>query len=93
MTVSYRTTITIIQFIFFVPSTIYAIWLCFHYGLKAAGTWPFIATLSLLRVAGGISYFVSLRNPGLNVIVLVVVCEFSGLSPLMLVCVAFVGRV
>lgn len=86
MTVSYRTTITIIQFIFFVPSTIYAIWLCFHHGLKAAGTWRFIATLSLLRVAGGISY-------SLNVIVFVVVCEFSGLAPLMLVCVAFVGRV
>ncbi|CAI7636934.1 unnamed protein product [Penicillium glandicola] len=93
MIVSYRTAITIVQFIFFVPSAVYAVWLCFHYGLKAAGTWRFIATLSLLRVAGGISYFVSLSNPGLNVIVSVVVCELSGLAPLMLVCVALVGRV
>jgi hypothetical protein len=93
MTVSYRTVITIVQFIFFVPSAFYAIGLCFHYGLKAAGTWRFIATLSLLRVAGSISYFVSLSNPGLNVIVSVVVCELSGLAPLMLVCVALVGRV
>ncbi|CRL26837.1 unnamed protein product [Penicillium camemberti] len=93
MTVSYRTAITIVQFIFFVPSAVYAIWLCFHYGLKAAGTWRFIATLSLLRVAGGISYFVSLTNPGLHVIVSVVVCELSGLAPLMLVCVALIGRV
>ncbi|KAJ5426434.1 hypothetical protein N7465_001504 [Penicillium sp. CMV-2018d] len=93
MTVSYRTAITIVQFIFFVPSAVYAIWLCFHYGLKAAGTWRFIATLSLLRVAGGISYFVSLSSAGLNVIVSVVVCELSGLAPLMLVCVALVARV
>ncbi|KGO74913.1 hypothetical protein PITC_031510 [Penicillium italicum] len=93
MTVSYRTVITIVQIIFFVPSAVYAIWLCFHYGMKAAGTWRFIATLSLLRVAGSISYFVSLNNPGLNVIVSVVVCELSGLAPLMLVCVALVGRV
>lgn len=93
MTVSYRTAITIVQFIFFVPSAVYAIWLCFHYGFKAAGIWRFIATLSLLRVAGGISYFVSLTNPGLNVIVSVVVCELSGLAPLMLVCVALIGRV
>ncbi|KGO40697.1 hypothetical protein PEX1_027220 [Penicillium expansum] len=82
-----------VQFIFFVPSAVYAIWLCFRYGLKAAGTWRFIATLSLLRIAGSISYFVSLRSPGLHVIVSVVVCELSGLAPLMLVCVALVGRV
>jgi hypothetical protein len=93
MTVSYRTAITIVQFIFFVPSAVYAIWLCFHHGLKAAGTWRFIATLSLLRVAGSISYFVSLSNPGLHVMMSVVVCELSGLAPLMLVCVALVGRV
>lgn len=93
MTVSYRTAITIFQFICFVPYAVYSIWLCFHYGLKATGTWRFIGTLSLLRVAGGISYFVSLSSPGLNVIVSVVVCELSGLAPLMLVCVALVGRV
>ncbi|KAJ5681286.1 hypothetical protein N7455_007594 [Penicillium solitum] len=89
MTVSYRTAITIVQFIFFVPSAIYAIWLSFHCGLKAAGTWRFIATLSLLRVAGGISYFVSLSNPGLNVIVSVVAWHPSVLMEIIAITIMY----
>jgi len=93
MAISYRTGITILQFIFFVPSLGLSIFLCFHQGLRAAGTWRFIATLSALRTAGDISYFISLSHPSLNVYVSVVVCELTGLAPLMLVCVALVGRV
>lgn len=93
MTVSYRTAITIVQFIFFVPSLGLALFLCFHQGLRAAGTWRFIATLSALRVAGDVSYFISLSHPSTNVYVAVIVCELMGLAPLTLTCVALIGRV
>lgn len=89
----YRTGITILQFIFFVPALFIAVYLCFHHGMKAAGTWRFIATLSCLRLAGDISYFISLSHPSLNVYVAVIVCELMGLAPLMLTSVALVGRV
>lgn len=90
--VSYRTGINILQFIFFVPSLVISLFLCFRYGLKAAGTWRFVATLSALRVAGDVSYFISLSKPSLNVYVAVIVCELMGLAPLMLTCVALIGR-
>ncbi|KAK0383739.1 hypothetical protein NLU13_9650 [Sarocladium strictum] len=93
MTVSYRTGITILQIIFFIPSLCVAVYLCFQNGLKSAGTWRFIATLSALRVAGDVSYFISLNHPSLDVEVSVIVCELMGLAPLMLVLVALVGRV
>ena len=93
MAVSYRTGITILQFIFFVPSLFLGVFLCFHHGMKAAGTWRFVVTLSALRVAGDVSYFISLSHPTLNIYVAVIVCELMGLAPLMLICVALVGRV
>ncbi|KAF3765421.1 hypothetical protein M406DRAFT_329325 [Cryphonectria parasitica EP155] len=93
MAVSYRTGITILQFIFFVPSLVLSLFLCFHYGLKWAATWRFIATLSALRVAGDVSYFISLSHPSINIYVAVIVCELMGLAPLMLTLVAFVNRV
>jgi hypothetical protein len=93
MAVSYRTGITILQFIFFVPSLVLAVFLCFRHGMKAAGTWRLIASLSALRVAGDVSYFISLSNPSVNVYVAVIVCELLGLAPLFLASLALVGRV
>lgn len=93
MTVSYRTGITILQFIFFVPSLFLGLYLCFRPGKKAITTWRFITSLSALRVAGGVSYFISLSHPSVNVYVAVVVCELVGLAPLTLTLMAFVIRV
>ncbi|KAM0304099.1 hypothetical protein ACHAO8_011422 [Botrytis cinerea] len=92
MTISYRTAVTIVQFIFFAPAAPLGVWLCFKDGLKQASTWRFVATLSILRVAGDISYFISLSHPGVRVETSVIVCELLGLAPLMLILVAFVAR-
>lgn len=93
MTVSYRTGIAILQFIFFLPSLFLGLYLCFRPGKRAISTWRTVTTLSALRVAGDISYFISLSKPSVNVYVAVVVCELVGIAPLMLTLVAFVGRV
>ncbi len=93
MTISYRTAITIVQCIFFTPAVPLTIWLCVKDGIRQASTWRFVATLSLLRIAGDIAYFVSLSHPNINAEAAVIVCELLGLAPLMLIMVAFVARV
>jgi hypothetical protein len=92
MTVSYRTAITIVQFIFFVPAAFISLWLCFKDGIRQASTWRFIVTFSLLRMAGCISYFISLTDLNINVEAAVIVCELLGIAPLTMVLVAFVAR-
>lgn len=92
MTVSYRTAITIVQFIFFAPAAPLGLWLCFKDGIKQAATWRFVATLSLLRMSGDIAYFISLSHPSVNAETVVIVCELLGLAPLMMILVAFVAR-
>ncbi|KAJ9130085.1 hypothetical protein NKR23_g12355 [Pleurostoma richardsiae] len=94
MAVSYRTGITILQFIYFVPAGALALLLCFRQGWKsAASSWRFIVTLALLRVAGDIAYFITLSHPTLGAYVTVMICDLMGLAPLTLTCVGLLGRV
>ncbi|KAJ5993156.1 hypothetical protein N7451_008880 [Penicillium sp. IBT 35674x] len=94
MTVSYRTGVNILQFIYFVPAGTLAIFLCFQQGLKsAASSWRFVVTLALLRIAGDIAYFVTLSYPSLGAYVTVIICDLMGLAPLTLTCAGLLERV
>lgn len=94
MAVSYRTGISILQFIYFVPAAALALFLCFRHGWKSASaSWRFIVTLALLRVAGDIVYFVALKDPSIEAYVAVIICDLMGLAPLTLTCVGLLGRV
>jgi len=94
MAISYRTGITILQIIYFVPALALALLLCVKQGLKqASSSWRFIVVLSLLRIAGDIAYFIALNHPTVAALVTVIICDLLGLAPLTLACVGLLGRV
>lgn len=94
MTISYRTGVNILQFIYFVPASALALFLCFQQGWKSASSsWRFVVTLALLRIAGDIAYFVTLSHPSLGAYVTVIICDLMGLAPLTLTCAGLLERV
>ena len=94
MTVTYRGGVAVIQLIAFAPSLAIAFILVFRHGLfgKNAG-WHHVISLSFLRIVGAICELIAIRNPSDGVVITAIICSFIGLAPLILLCLALLGRV
>ncbi len=94
MTITYRGGVAIIQLVAFVPTLVIAFILVFRHGLFGRNSgWHHVISLSLLRIVGAICELIAMSNPLEGVVITAVICSFIGLAPLILLCLALLGRV
>jgi len=94
MAVSYRTSLCIVQLVFFIPGLAAGLWLCLKQWLRTVGScWKFIVILALLRIIGAILSIVSESSLNDSIIVGVIICNLLGVAPLTLACTGLLSRV
>lgn len=92
--VNYRDGIAILQLLVFSLLLTAALFIWKKTGWKAGGkSWRFVVTLSLLRIAGGISTLLTINNPtNENIFIAEAVCELIGIAPLVLTYIGLVAH-
>jgi len=90
-----RGIISVIELIAYIPLLIISACLIFKHGFGKKEGWVYLVLLSVIRITGGVTHVMSEHesSPSSNLLIVVGVTEASGVSPLLLATLGFLGTV
>lgn len=92
-TFGYRDGIAVLQIIVFPVVFVTSLFIWRRVGWRVGGkSWRFVATFSLLRIAGSICTFLRISNDSEKIFIAEAVCELIGIAPLLLTYIGILGQ-
>jgi hypothetical protein len=85
-------TIAVLELIFYIPTTLLAIYVCFKHGFKRSSGWLYTLILCQIRIIGGVCQFISNKNPSTGLLQAIFILDSVGLSPLLLATLGILNR-
>ncbi|KAI0351243.1 hypothetical protein OH77DRAFT_1498660 [Trametes cingulata] len=86
--------ISIAEIVIYVPILLVAIPIAFRHGFTRKAGWIFLVILSIIRIGGGVTHILSEQSPtNVTLQIVFAILESTGLSPLLLATVGFLGTV
>ncbi|KAJ3010214.1 hypothetical protein NUW54_g282 [Trametes sanguinea] len=86
--------IAIAEIVIYVPILVTSIPLVFRHGFTRKAGWIFLVVMAIIRIIGGVTHVLSEQNPSnINLQIIFNIMESSGLSPLLVASVGFLGTV
>ncbi|KAF1843141.1 uncharacterized protein K460DRAFT_407506 [Cucurbitaria berberidis CBS 394.84] len=77
-----RDIVSVIELIFYIPTAILALFVCFRHGFNRSSGWIYTLILCTVRIAGAICQFISHNNHSTGLITATIVIDSIGLTPL-----------
>ncbi|KAF2737381.1 hypothetical protein EJ04DRAFT_488009 [Polyplosphaeria fusca] len=90
--VNSREIVSIVELIFYIPTTVVALVVCARHGFRQTSGWIYTVLLCVARVAGAICHLIGINNPSVGVITASVIIDSLGLSPLLLATLGLLSR-
>ncbi|KAJ3556317.1 hypothetical protein NM688_g2095 [Phlebia brevispora] len=90
-----RGDVSVVELIIYVPLLFITIFLIVRHGIRKDLGWVYLVLLSIIRIVGGITHiaYESSSKPAKNLHIIASVMEASGVSPLLLASIGFLGTV
>ncbi|KAI0363938.1 hypothetical protein BV20DRAFT_1039659 [Pilatotrama ljubarskyi] len=86
--------VSIAEIVIYVPILLVAIPVAFRHGFTRKAGWIFLVILSIIRIVGGVTHILSEQKPSNTTLQTIFsIMEATGLSPLLLATVGFLGTV
>ncbi|KAI1144508.1 hypothetical protein F5Y05DRAFT_364893 [Hypoxylon sp. FL0543] len=93
MALNERDNISIVQIIIYVPSLFLALWLAIRHGFGRNAGWYYLIVFSLARIIGAAMQLATISDPtNVSLHTGAIILQTIGLSPLIMVQIALVGR-
>ncbi|CAO2649421.1 Nn.00g068060.m01.CDS01 [Neocucurbitaria sp. VM-36] len=87
-----RDIVSLIELLFYVPTSLLALIVCFRHGFHRSSGWLYTLILCTVRIAGAICQFLSHSNHSDGLIQATVIIDSIGLSPLLLATLGLLSR-
>lgn len=93
MTISYRSAISVVELIVYLPALFIAAYISFRHGFGRNAGWVFLILFSLARIIGSCCQIQVEHKPSKNLFIATAIISSVGLSPLLLTSVGLLSRV
>ncbi|KAF2119624.1 hypothetical protein BDV96DRAFT_540673 [Lophiotrema nucula] len=93
MTLHAREWVSVVELIFYIPTSIVALWICSRHGFRRSSGWIYTLLLCIIRIAGAICELSSWNNPSnTSLMHATIIIDSIGLSPLLLATLGMLSR-
>lgn len=93
MTIGYRSAVSIVEVIFYLPALFIAAYISYRHGFGRNAGWVFLILFSLVRIIGSCCQLELTNKPSKNLFVATAILSSIGLSPLLLTATGLLSRV